>query len=167
MRRNRVIYTLLATGLIGSFLGHGMFAVDGKESFLKLFTGSFDNVLGITVSTATATTWVQAIGWFDLAVSVALVAMLIGNIRAKGVLYEFAYSKAALVIYSWAVLWSFATAASRVTAAGEFYPEVWDLVERAPNFMIPAALIYLVYQHRLDHIAITGSTAEVKTPATH
>jgi len=167
MRRNRVIYTLLSIGVIGTFFGHGMWAVDGKESFVELFTGSFDNVLGVTVSTATATTWVQAIGWFDLAVAVAMIAMLVGNIQAKGALYEFAYSKAAMVIYAWAVLWSFATAASRLTAAGVFYPEVWDLVERAPNFMVPAALIYLVYQHRQDHHPVAGSAADVKTPAAH
>jgi hypothetical protein len=119
------------------------------------------------VSTEAATTWVQAIGWFDLVVAAAMLAMLVGNIHAKGALYEFAYSRAALVIYAWAVLWSFVTAASRLTAAGEFYPEVWDLIERAPNFMVPAALIYLVLQHRLDHKAVAGSPADIKTHAHH
>ncbi|HEV8681513.1 MAG TPA: hypothetical protein VGS09_01885 [Actinomycetota bacterium] len=35
------------------------------------------------------------------------------------------------------------TAASRVTAAGTFYPEVWDVVERGANFLLPAAMLYL------------------------
>lgn len=85
--------------------------------------------------------------------------MLIGAIAGKGVLYRLAYSRIALAVYAWGALWGFATAASRVTAVGEFYPEVWDVVERAPNFMLPAALIWLVYHHRLDHRPTT-TTAE-------
>ena len=163
MRRNRFIYTLLSIGAIGAFFGHGMWAIDGKESFVKLFTGSFDHVLGVTVATDTATSWVKGIGWFDIAVSAVMVAMLVGNIRAKGRLYDFAYSKVALVIYAWAALWGFATAAARVTAVGELMPELWDVVERAPNFMLPAALIYLVYQHRLDHTESDTTTESVGT----
>ena len=159
MKRNRILYTLLSIGAIGAFFGHGMWAIDGKESFVKLFTGSFDNVLGVTVATGTATTWVKGIGWFDITVSIAMVLMLVGNIRATGGLYEFAYSRAALVIYAWGALWGFATAASRVTAVGDLMPELWDVVERAPNFMLPAALVYLVYRHRLDH-SRTAATAE-------
>jgi len=161
MRRNRFVYTLLSIGAIGAFFGHGMWAIDGKDSFVKLLTGSFDNVLGVTVATDTATTWVKGIGWFDIAISVVLLAMLVGNIQARGRLYELAYSPVALVIYGWGALWGFATAASRVTAAGEFLPEVWDLVERAPNFMLPAALVYLVYQHRLDHVGTTATAESV------
>lgn len=154
MSRNRTVYSLLSIGAIGAFFGHAMWAVDGKDSFVKLFTGSFDHVLGVTVSTGTATEWVKAIGWFDVAISVVLVVMLAGNVLAKGRLYEFAYSKLALTVYAWAALWGFVTAASRITAVGTLMPELWDLVERAPNFMLPAALFYLVHQHRLDH---TGS----------
>jgi hypothetical protein len=163
MKRNRVVYALLSVGLIGAFFGHGMWAVDGKDSFVELFSGTFDNVFGVTVSTSAATSWVQAIGWFDIAITVVLVAMLIGNLRARGALYEFAYSKAALVIYAWGAVWGFLTAGARVTAAGEFYPEVWDVVERAPNFLLPAALIYLVYQHRLDHSAEALTAKDVTT----
>jgi hypothetical protein len=151
MRRNRNIYTLLLLGAIGTFFGHGMWAIDAKETFVALFTGTFDNVFGVVVSTDTAADWVQAIGWFDIAITAVLTVMLIGNLQAKGALYEFAYSRVAMVIFAWAALWGFLTAASRVTAVGDFYPEVWDLVERAPNFMLPAALLYLAYQHRLDH----------------
>jgi hypothetical protein len=165
MRRNRFVYTLMSIGLIGAFFGHGMWAVGKKDAFVELFTGSFDNVLGVTVSTSTATAWVQAIGWFDISLTVVLVAMLVGNIRAKGALYRLAYSRAALVVYGWGALWGFVTAASRVTAVGQFYPEVWDVVERAPNFMLPAALVYLVYQHRLDHSTPRATAAEVE--ATH
>lgn len=162
MRRNRFIYSLLAIGAIGTFFGHGMWAVDGKASFVTLFKGSFDHVLGVTVANGTATTWVKGIGWFDIAISAIILLMLIGNIAASGPLYKLAYSPVALVVYSWAAFWGFMTAASRVTAVGDFYPEIWDVVERAPNFMLPAALIYLIYQHRLDHTH-SGATAESLT----
>lgn len=160
MRRNRILYTLLSVGAIGTFFGHGMWAIDGKESFVKLFTGSFDNVLGVNVATDTATNWVKGIGWLDITLSVVMLLMLIGNVQAKGVLYRLAYSPIALAVYGWGVLWGFATAASRVTAAGVFMPEIWDLVERAPNFMLPAALVYLVYCHRLDHTHSAMTTEE-------
>jgi len=164
MRRNRNIYTLLSIGIIGGFLGHGMFAATlQNEKFLALFSGSFKNVLGVTVSPETTENWVQFIGFADLTVVAVLVAMLIGNVRAKGRLYEFAYSKAALVLYAWGALWGLVTAVSRVTAAGQFNPEVWDVVERTPNFMLPAALVYLVYQHRLDHSHDALTVKEVST----
>jgi hypothetical protein len=163
MKRNRVVYALLSVGLIGAFFGHGMWAVDGKDSFVELFAGTFDNVFGVTVSTAAATSWVQVIGWVDIAITVVLVVMFIGNLRARGALYEFAYSKAALVIYAWGAVWGFLTAGARVTAAGEFYPEVWDVVERAPNFLLPVALVYLVYQHRLDHSAEALTAKDITT----
>ena len=161
MKRNRILYALLSIGAIGTFFGHGMWAVDGKDSFVALFTGSFDNVLGVEVATGTATSWVRGIGWLDLAVSVAMALTLVGVLLGKGALHRFAYSPIALAIYAWAVVWGFATAASRVTAAGEFYPEIWDLVERAPNFMLPAALIYLIYQHRLDHRPTAATPASI------
>jgi hypothetical protein len=162
MKRNRILYTLLSVGAIGAFFGHGMWAIDGKDSFVKLFTGSFDHVLGVTVATDTATNWVKGIGWFDIAVTAVLVLMLIGVILGKGALYRLAYSPIAVAVYAWAALWGFATAAARVTAVGEFYPEVWDVVERAPNFMLPAALIWLVYQHRLDHRPTTTTTKSIQ-----
>jgi hypothetical protein len=160
MKRNRILYSLLSLGVIGGFFGHGMWAIDGKDTFVKLFTGSFDHVLGVDVSTSTGTDWVKGIGVFDLVVSAAMALMLIGVLVGRGQLYRFAYSPVAIAIYAWGALWGFATAASRVTAVGDFYPEVWDVVERAPNFMLPAALIYLVYQHRLDHRPVpSGQTA--------
>jgi hypothetical protein len=162
MKRNRILYVLLSVGAIGAFFGHGMWAIDGKDSFVKLFTGSFDHVLGVTVATDTATSWVKGIGWFDIAVTAVLVLMLIGVILGKGALYRLAYSPIAVAVYAWGALWGFATAASRVTAVGEFYPEVWDVVERAPNFMLPAALIWLVYQHRLDHRPTTTTTESIQ-----
>lgn len=55
------------------------------------------------------------------------------------------------------------TRRDRVTTV-ELYPELWEVVERAPNFMLPAALVYLVYQHRIDHRAGVAGDSEVMTP---
>ena len=167
MRRNRIIYTLLSFGLIGGFLGHGMFAATlTNDKFPTLLSGTFDNLFGVTMSQGTAEGWVRAIGIFDLVIVGVLAVMLYGNLRARGALYDFAYSRTALVLYWWGAIWGFLTAGSRVTAAGEIYPELWDVVERAPNYFLPAAMIYLVYQHRLDHGA-DATSAELKVPTTH
>jgi len=157
MRRNRTLYTVLSIGAIGAFLGHGAFAVMAKEGFITLFKGSFDNVLGVTVSTGTAEGWVRAIGYFDLAVTAVLVGMLIGNITQRGTLYKLAYSNVAIALYAWAAFWGFVTAASRMTAVGQLFPEFWDLVERAPNFMLPTALILLVRHYQSDHRPARGA----------
>lgn len=162
MKRTRMLYMLLGIGVLGAFFGHGMWAIDGKESFVTLFTGSFDHVLGIDVSAGTGESWVRAIGWFDIAVSAVLLAFVVGAYRQRGVLHEYAYSTFAIVVYAWAAFWGFATAAARMTAVGEFLPELWDLVERAPNFMLPLAMIYLIRSHRLDTTA-----SDLSIPAKH
>jgi len=160
MKRNRVLYSLLSIGVIGAFFGHGMFAATlTNDKFLTLFSGSFDNVLGVTVSESTTETWVRIIGFADLGVVSALVVMLAGVLLGRGALYRLAYSPFALALYSWGAFWGFVTAVARVTGAGQFYPEIWDIVERTPNFMLPAAVVYLIYQHRQDH-GVVASTRE-------
>lgn len=146
----KTLYTILSLGLIGTFFGHGAWAVGAKESFVTLLTGSVDNVFGATMSLTTAERLVRTVGVLDIIGSIVMVAMLIGVLKGAGGLYRFAYSKFAIVFYAAAALWAFITAASRLTAAGEFYPEVWDLVERAPNFIIPIALIYIVLTTRAE-----------------
>ncbi len=157
MKRNRLLYTILSIGSIGAFLGHAAWAVMAKDGFVKLLTGSMDHVLGVTLSTGTAETVVRSIGYFDIAIGVVLVGLLIGNITQRGVLYKLAYSNVAIALYSWAAIWGFVTAASRITAVGVLFPEFWDLVERAPNFMVPAALVLLVRHYRSDHRPTRGA----------
>ncbi|MEV4479384.1 hypothetical protein [Micromonospora coxensis] len=148
MGRERVVYALLVVGGIGAFLGHGVLALSGEPSFVKLITGSFDQVLHVTVSKETAAAWLDVIGAVDLTIAALMLLMLIGDLRGAGGLYRFAYGRTALVVYSWAALWGLVTAGSRVTAVGELFPELWDVVERAPNVMLPATLAYLVYRRR-------------------
>ncbi|MER6592162.1 hypothetical protein ABT214_09965 [Micromonospora purpureochromogenes] len=156
MPRERVVYALLAAGGVGTFLGHGVWAILGQHSFVELITGSFDHLLGVTVRERTATTWLDAIGALDLAVAALMLLMLIGAILGTGPLYRFAHGRTALVVWTWAALWGLVTAVSRVTAAGEVIPELWDVVERAPNVMLPAAVAYLVHHHRRAGTATKG-----------
>ena len=147
----RTLYTILSIGLIGTFLGHGAWAIGGNEKFIELLTGSLDHVLGLSVSATTAETIVRVIGAVDLVLATAMAALLAGALRGTGALHRLAYSNTAVAIYVWAVLWGFVTAAARMTAAGAVFPEIWDLVERAPNWMLPMALAYLVVATRRAH----------------
>jgi len=142
------IYTILSIGAIGTFFGHGAWAVGGKDKFVELLTGSLDHVFGATISIHTAERLVRSVGVLDILGSVVMLGMLIGVLRGAGPLYRLAYSKFALGFWAASAAWAFVTAFSRITAVGEFFPEVWDWVERAPNFIIPIALGYLVLKGR-------------------
>ncbi|HET8671098.1 MAG TPA: hypothetical protein VFM05_10860, partial [Candidatus Saccharimonadales bacterium] len=119
-----------------------------NPKFLELLSGSLKNVLGVDIDKATATSWVQFIGVVDIVLSVVLLAAAVGLFVSNGWLRRLATSNVLLAIYSWGVFWGFMTAASRVTAAGTFYPEIWDLVERAPNFTLPLIGFLVVYRLR-------------------
>jgi hypothetical protein len=144
----RRVYILLSLGAITAFFGHAMWAVRGKESFVELVTGSFDNALGISVGTSSAESIVRTIGWIDVGISIALALALVGFIARRGALYRFAASPVVIGLYAWGAIWGFTTAASRMTGAGLFYPEIWDLVERGPNFVLPAALVLMSVELR-------------------
>ena len=51
-----------------------------------------------------------------------------------------------------------------MTAAGRFYPEVFQFIERAPVVLVPVALIYLVHHHRLDHVPTKLTTQTLTLP---
>lgn len=146
-QEHKVLYGILGIGATATFFGHAMWAVRGKDTFIGLITGTLDK-FGIDMSAATGETWVKAIGWLDVTVALVMALLVVGAIRERGALYRAAYSNLAVVVFGWGVVWGFLTALSRVTAASEWYPEVWDWVERAPNFMLPAALVYVVLRHR-------------------
>jgi hypothetical protein len=115
------------------------------------------------MSAATGKTFVQAIGYFDIAVAGVIGLLVVGAIIERGMLYRAAYSGVALAVFAWAAVWGFLTALSRVTAAETWYPEIWDWVERAPNWMLPAALIFVVVRHRTIEVPTHGPYEEVYT----
>lgn len=141
------IYVLLGMGVFLSFFGHGMFAVTGKDKFGELVSGSFD-ALGVTVSQGDALTMVRFVGWVDLLVTVVIGLLIVAMVRGS----KFALGPVAIAVYSWAVVWGFMTAAARPFHSGGLSGfgtlEFFDLVERGPNFILPAALLVLVFHMR-------------------
>jgi hypothetical protein len=76
----------------------------------------------------------------DVALATAFLALVVAARREQAI----AYSTVALGLFGWAMVWGFLTALSRFTAVMDG-AEIWDVVERGPNFMLPAALVYLIY----------------------
>ncbi len=146
---HKSIAAIAGVGVALSFLGHGMWAAaEQSPKFVELITGSYKNVLGGDLDVSTATSWLQFIGTVDVFLAAILAIATVGIFAGKGRLNNLASSKLVVGIYAWAVLWGFVTAASRVTAAGAFYPEVWDWVERGPNFMLPLIGLIMVLHLR-------------------
>jgi len=105
---------ILRLGIFGTFLGHGIFALGIKTSWLPYFA-----LVGIAESTAA--TLLPLIGTLDL-----LVAFLV-------------LVKPLKVVLVWAAFWGFLTALIR-PISGE---PVWDFVERWANWAAPLALLAL------------------------
>ncbi len=104
----------LRLAVFGTFLGHGVFAVMVKESWIHYF-----NAVGIPTSAAVIL--LPIIGVVDI---MAAIIMLVAPIRA---------------VLIWAVFWGFTTALIR-PISGE---PVWDFVERTANWGAPLALLYI------------------------
>lgn len=105
---------LLRIGIFGSFLGHGIFALQVKQSWLPYFTA-------VGMSESAGTVLLPLIGILDIAV--ALLA-LFWPLR---------------IVLVWATVWGFWTALLR-PIAGE---PIWDFVERWANWAAPLALLAL------------------------
>ncbi|MDP3917214.1 MAG: hypothetical protein Q8Q42_02905 [Nanoarchaeota archaeon] len=103
---------ILRLGIFGTFLGHGIFALQIKQGWIPYFTS-------VGISENTARTLLPLIGSMDILV--AILAIL-APIR---------------IILVWAVIWGFWTAILR-PIAGE---PIWDFVERTANWAAPLALL--------------------------
>ena len=151
MRRTRstnILYAILGSGVALAFLGHGVLGAKGEEKFVALVTGSYDKLLGGSMSDGTATTWVNVIGWLDIALAVVFVGLVAAALSKKAI----AYSPVAIGLFAWAATWGFLTALSRFTAVLDG-AEVWDVVERGPNYMLPAGIVYMIYRIRKNEAA--------------
>ena len=106
---------ILRIGMFGTFLGHGIFAIQLKQRFLEMLaaftgiTGSLANKLMVTI------------GVID--VGVAILAIL----------------KPVRIILIYAAIWGFMTAVARPVAGDP----IWDFVERSANWAVPLALLYI------------------------
>ncbi len=106
----------LRIAVAGEFLGHGVFALQGKADWIKWF-GNF----GVN-DAGTAATLLMLVGIMDIIV--ALVVLF----------------KPIKPILLWAVFWGFWTALVRPIVG----QPIWDFVERFANWGAPLALYYLI-----------------------
>ena len=106
---------VLRIAVAGEFLGHGVFALQGKAGWIPYFTS-----VGITAETAA--TLLPLIGIMDVALAILV---LVKPIR---------------IAVLWMALWGVATALIR-PIAGE---PIWDFIERFANWGAPLALLYLL-----------------------
>ena len=113
-KRTKIAEWILRIGIFGTFLGHGIFALGVKQSWIPLMTA-------FGLSEAAAATLLPFIGTADILV--AFLALL-WPIR---------------IVLIWATIWGFATALSRPIAGDSF----WDFVERSANWAAPLALLAL------------------------
>ena|SRR3989344_1212724 len=112
----KTVSYLLRLAVFGEFLGHGLFAIQGKAQWV----GWVSQLFG--VDTALATQILLVIGTFDIIV--ALFVLLKPN---KPILL-------------WAIFWGFSTALMRPVVGEPFL----DFVERWANWGAPLALLYFV-----------------------
>ncbi len=110
------VYLLLRLAVFGEFLGHGIFAVQGKAQWVG-WISKLSNL-----DAATASQLLLFVGLCDI-----LVAFWILIKPNKPVLL-------------WAIFWGFYTALLR-PIVGE---PVWDFVERWANWGAPLAVLYLM-----------------------
>ena len=112
---NKAIWAL-RIGVAGEFLGHGVFALQGKADWVKWF-GNF----GVS-DPALATKLLLVVGIMDI-----IVALIVLFKPIKSVIL-------------WAVFWGFWTALIRPIVG----MPIWDFVERFANWAAPLALFYLL-----------------------
>lgn len=117
MNNSKLIGWVLRVAVAGSFIGHGMFAVQGKEGWFKYFY-----TFGIT-NNETILSLLFLVGIIDIALAILL---LIKPVR---------------VALLWMAFWGLWTAMIR----WPFGPDpVWDFVERWANWGAPLALLLLI-----------------------
>jgi hypothetical protein len=112
----KLIEWVLRIAVAGEFIGHGVFALQGKKVWLDWIQQLTGVEIGI------ATTLLTLIGMADLLVALIV---LIRPIR---------------VVILWAVFWGFWTALVR-PIVGE---PIWDFVERWANWGAPLALLLVI-----------------------
>ncbi len=117
MPNSKALEWALRVGVAGEFIGHGVFALQGKEGWFKYF-----NAVGIN-DVGTITTLLFLVGILD--VIVALIVLL-RPIRA---------------VVLWAALWGLWTALIRWPVGPD---PAWDFFERWANWAAPLALFYMM-----------------------
>ena len=117
MNSYKTIENILRIALFGEFLGHGVFALQGKESWFKYF-----DFFGIS-SPETITTTLLVVGIIDMALAITV---LVKPFRP---------------LILWMAFWGFWTALIRWPLGPD---PIWDFFERWANWGAPLALYFLL-----------------------
>ncbi|MDP3947793.1 MAG: hypothetical protein Q8Q41_03835 [bacterium] len=112
----KLIEWVLRVAVAGEFIGHGVFALQGKKAWVEWFS-----IFGIS-DAGLATQLLFLVGVIDIALAILI---LIKPIR---------------LALLWMVFWGFWTALMR-PIAGE---PIWDFVERWANWGAPLALLLVL-----------------------
>lgn len=115
MTNQKKIEWILRIGVAGEFIGHGVFALQGKAQWIAWT----QQVLGVEIGVATSI--MLAVGVLDVILGILV---LIKPIRP---------------ILLWMALWGLWTALLR-PIVGE---PIWDFIERWANWAAPLALFYI------------------------
>ncbi|OHA26967.1 MAG: hypothetical protein A3C06_04320 [Candidatus Taylorbacteria bacterium RIFCSPHIGHO2_02_FULL_46_13] len=121
MKTDKKIEWILRIGVAGEFLGHGVFALQGKADWVQWT----QQLSGMDASSAT--TFIFIVGLVDI-----LLALLVLVKPIRPVLL-------------WMTFWGFWTALVRPLVG----LPIWDFIERWANWAAPLALFYF-YQSKKD-----------------
>jgi len=105
---------VLRVGVFGTFLGHGIFALGVKSSWIPLLT-----TIGFSESSAIQI--MPVIGCIDITVAFCILVLPIR------------------IVLIWATFWAFCAALMR-PISGE---PIWEFIERTANWSAPLALLLL------------------------
>ena len=113
----KLVEWVLRIAVAGEFIGHGMFALQGKESWFKYF-----EAVGIS-NPETIVTLLLWVGILDIALAILV---LVKPVR---------------IALLWMAVWGLWTAMIRWPVGPD---PVWDFVERWTNWGAPLALLLLI-----------------------
>lgn len=116
MRNQKIIAWVLRVAVAGEFMGHGVFALQGKKAWIEWFSA-----FGIS-DVSVATQLLFLVGIIDIAFALLT---LIRPIR---------------IVLLWMAFWGFWTALIR-PLVGE---PIWDFIERWANWGAPLALLLIM-----------------------
>ncbi|MDP3764094.1 MAG: hypothetical protein Q8Q95_00530 [bacterium] len=118
MENSKKIQWVLRVAVFGEFLGHGVFALQGKPQWL----GWISQMTG--ASDILAAKLLMGVGLLDILVAIIILL------------------KPVKLVLLWAIFWGFWTALVR-PLVGE---PIWDFIERWANWGAPLALLLLLNQ---------------------
>lgn len=122
MNNMKTIQWILRLAIFGEFLGHGVFALQGKQQWL----GWIQKITGVDAALAAKLLFI--VGVIDIALAILV---LIKPIRP---------------VLLWMAFWGFFTAVVRPLVGESF----WDFIERWANWGAPLALFLLLNQSKKE-----------------